>query len=298
MKYKYVQFEEVFIILMLFTPLVFAEPNSIINGSFEHYDVNTVLEFNTPAGWNIDGHYTAIVDHLTPRSPRWKLKTNLLPFDGNYFLLLSTGTENKLPRDPNQANVWQTITVNAGDKLTGVYFFGTLDYNTFNDWAEIKLVPMDSNLSILMLVSVNVLKVGSWYPNETGSMSGWKRFEHTFTSGEAGIYTLIIRVCDYKDYLVDSFFAVDSLVLCHNPAQTGDFSCDCTVNFDDFVYFAHDWRCNCKNPKVHNDYQSDPNYYNDPNSYCLLGTDLNNDGMVDINDLQILSEHWLEGIKE
>lgn len=298
MKCKCVQFEEVFIILMLFTPLIFAEPNNIINGRFELYDENPVLEFNTPTGWNTDGHYTAVVDHLTPRGSNWKLNKNLLPFDGNYFLLLSTGTENKPIREPNQANVWQTITVNAGDKITGVYFFGTVDYNAYNDWAEIKLEPMDSNLSTLRLVHVNVLQVGSWHSGETGSMSGWKRFEHTFTSGEAGIYTLKIRVCDAKDYNIDSFFAVDSLVLCRNPAQTGDFSCDCTVNFKDFVYFAHDWLCNCKDPNVLNDPQSDPNYYNDPNGYCLLGTDLNNDGPVDINDLQTLSAQWLEGIKE
>jgi hypothetical protein len=296
MKCKYVQCEGVFIILILFTSLVFADPN---NGRFELYDVNAVLGFNTPKGWNIDDHYTAVVDHLTPRNSHWKLKKDLLPFDGNYFLLLSTGTEGKLSRDPNQANVWQTITINAGDKLTGVYFFGTQDYNLYNDWAEIKLVPLvDSNLSTLQLVSVDVIKVGSWHPNETGSMSGWKRFERIFTPEEAGVYTLKIRVCDYQDWNVSSVFAVDGLVLCHNPAQTGDLSCDCTVNSKDFVYFAKDWRFNCKDPNVHNDSQSDPNYYNDPNSYCLLGTDLNNDGPVDITDLLILSEHWLEGIKE
>ncbi len=299
MNCKYVQFKGVVVVIVsLLISQVYADPNGIINGSFELYDVNTVLEFNMPTGWNTDGHYTAIVDHLTPRGPKWKLKKDLLPFDGNHFLLLSTGMERKLPTDPNQANVWQTITVNAGDKITGVYFFGTVDYNVYKDWATIQLIPMEPNLSYLQLVYVDVVKVGSWHQYETGSISGWKRFEHTFTFGEAGTYTLVIRVCDYKDNLYDSFFAVDSLVLCHNPAQAGDFSCDCTVNFKDFAYFAHDWRCNCKDPNVHNDHQSDPNYYNDPNSYCLLGTDLNNDGPVDINDLQIMSEHWLEGIKE
>lgn len=275
------------------------EPN---NGRFELFDVNGpygTYGFNTPTGWYCDANYAAVVDKLTPRDYRWKLQTDLLPFDGNHFLLLSTGTENILRYEPNNAKIWQTISVNAGDKLTGVYFFGTRDYSSFLDWGEIKLTPLaDSNLHELSIVYVTVEDVGSFGSNDAGSMSGWKRFEYTFNADEAGIYKLTIRACDYHDAVYDTFFAVDGLVLCHNPAQAGDFSCDCTVNFEDFAFLAADWLCNCKDPNIFNDPQSDPNLYNDPNSNCLLGTDLSNDGPVDANDLMILSENWLEGIKE
>jgi hypothetical protein len=295
---SYGKFQFACICYTLLISCAMAAPN---NGGFELFDYNSTIGINTPAGWNTDNNYTAVVNHLTPRDSRWKLKKDLLPFNGNSFLLLGTGKENVLRKEPNQANVWQTITVNAGDKLTGVFFFGTLDYYPYLDWAEIKLGQsplVNLNLSSLMLVHVTAGNVGSFDQYDAGSMSGWKRFEHTFTPEEAGTYTLIIRVCDYGDSEYDSFFAVDSFVLCRNPAQAGDFSCDCTVNFEDFVYLANDWLCNCKDPNVHNDPQSDPNYYNDPNSNCLLGTDLTGNGPVNTNDFRIMSEHWLEGIKE
>lgn len=59
-----------------------------------------------------------------------------------------------------------------------------------------------------------------------------------------------------------------------------DFLCPDGVNFIDFAFFASNWHRNHCNPA---------NYYCD-------GTDLNRSGSVDIRDLQIFTEHWLEGL--
>lgn len=270
------------------------EPN---NGNFELGDFNEILNINYPAGWFHDANYAAIVTHFTPpTSERWKITNDLLPFDGNSFVVLSTGPEGVVTPDPNYVRIWQTITVSQGDKLTGMFFFGTTDYilsGYFNDWAEIKIDHhTDPNLN-RMIQRVSIEEVGSH-----SSMSGWKKFEHIFEANEAGNYTLVIRVCDYQDSILPSYLAVDSLVLCRNPSDEGDFNADCIVNFEDFAFFAADWMCNCRDPAIHNDPAADPNYYNDIESNCLLGTDLDDSGPVDINDIKIMSEGWLDGIKE
>lgn len=276
------------------------------NGRFELYDYNGTLDINTPTGWQHE-NYTAVVGHFIPQpengtTTNWRinLQTGLLPFEGEHFLVLSTGN---VPRQPVEyAKVWQSITVQAGEKLTGVYFFGTCDYiqsyPSFNDWGEITLVHETDPNQDVNLVHVAVEDVGSFGVGDNGSMSGWKRFEYVFDANHTGTYNLIILVSDYGDIAYDTYFAVDGLVLCHNPPVTGDLSCDCTVDFQDFALLAADWLCDCNDPSVHNDPQSKPDLYNDPNSNCLLGTDLTGDGPVDTNDLQVMSEHWLEGTKE
>lgn len=287
------------VVVLLFGALLISqaagEPN---NGSFEIYDYNEFLGFNTPTGWYHDANYAAVVSSFTRKDDRWKLSPNLYPFEGEKFLVLSSGKE-VLRTEPNSARVWQTITVDEGDKLTGVFFFGTVDYSSFLDWGEIKLVPIENPaLQEIIVVYVDVEDVGSYGSGDAGSMSGWKRFEYTFDADQAGIYEMIIRVSDYQDSIYDSYLAVDKITLCHNPPLKGDFSCDCIVNLEDFAFLAADWLCDCNDPYVLNDPQSDPNLYNDPNSNCLLGTDLSADGPVNINDLKILSENWLTGLKE
>ena len=63
----------------------------------------------------------------------------------------------------------------------------------------------------------------------------------------------------------------------------GDINHDCLVNLRDFSWLATDWLKNC----------NDPNYSSDPNSNCYKGTDLNGDGPVDLNDLEIMSDNWI-----
>jgi hypothetical protein len=273
------------------------------NGRFELYDYNAVLDINVPTGWQYK-NYTAVVGHFVPqpengRTTNWRI-SSLSPFEGEHFLVLSTGN---IPRNSvAYAKIWQSITIQGGEKLTGVYFFGTCDYisnyPSFNDWAEIKLVHATDSNQDVNIIYVAVENVGSFGSDDNGSMSGWKRFEHVFEANQAGTYDLVISVNDYGDTAYESYFAVDGLVLCQDPPVTGDISCDCTVNFQDFAFLAADWLCDCNDPNVHNDPQSDPNLYNDPNTNCLLGTDLTGDGPIDINDLQVMSGYWLEGTKE
>jgi len=58
-----------------------------------------------------------------------------------------------------------------------------------------------------------------------------------------------------------------------------DFLCPDGVNFIDFAFFADHWG---------------QNFCNEANYFCQ-GTDLNHSGSVDIWDLEIFTEHWLEG---
>jgi len=58
-----------------------------------------------------------------------------------------------------------------------------------------------------------------------------------------------------------------------------DFLCPDGVNFIDFAFFADHWG---------------QNFCNEANYFCQ-GTDLNHSGSVDIRDLKIFTEHWLEG---
>ncbi|MGB8226018.1 MAG: hypothetical protein WCE45_03990 [Sedimentisphaerales bacterium] len=285
--------------------------SDVNNGGFELYELyefNEVPDINVPIGWQHE-NYADVVGNFIPHPAEyqgqftnWRIDTTtgLFPFEGEHFLVISTGD---VPGVSIYAKVQQSITIEAGDKLTGVYFFGTCDYISyypeFNDWAEIKLVPADLNFQDVNIVHVDVNQVGSIGAYTDNSMSGWKRFEYTFDVNQAGTYDLTIFVSDYVgDDGYDTYFAVDGLVLCHDPLVTGDFSCDCTVNFQDLAIFVADWLCNCNDPNIHNDPDSDPALYNDPNTNCLLGTDLTGDGPVNFNDLQVMSEYWLEGTKE
>jgi hypothetical protein len=60
-----------------------------------------------------------------------------------------------------------------------------------------------------------------------------------------------------------------------------DFLCPDGVNFIDFAFFADHW---------------EQNFCNEANGYCD-GTDLDQSGSVDIWDLEIFAELWLEGFK-
>ena len=280
--------------LFLTIQAVFASAQEPNNGRFELFDTSNP-DFNTPTGWQHE-NYTAVVSHFVPNpltpeegqgiEPHWLLDPciGLFPYEGNHFLVLSTGDINNHP-EVRYAKVWQTIPVAAGDTLIGAYFFGTYEapLTVYNDYAEIKLV--DPNLRGIVLVHVDVEDVGV-----LSSMKGWKRFEYTFDANQAGTYDLTIRVQDWDDQRYNSYFAVDGLVLCENASGGGDINLDCTTNFQDFALFAAGWFCNC----------NDPNNYNDPdpNSSCRLDIDLAGGGLVDTNDLQIMAEHWLEGTKE
>ncbi len=279
---------------------------NVFNGGFEISDFNTSIDINIPTGWQCE-NYTSVVGKFIPNpesgaTTHWRINTiaGLPPFEGEHFLVLSTGN---MPRQAavGSARVWQDIAVEAGDMLTGVYFYGTCDYISsfpnFNDWADIQLIHSTDPNKNVPAVHVTTKDVGSYGSNENSSMSGWKKFAYFFDANHTGNYTLVIDVNDFSDLAYESYIAVDALALCHNSLY-GDLNCDCTVDFQDFSLLAADWLCNCKNPLVHSDSSSDPNLYNDPNLNCLLGTNLSGNNIVDGNSLLILTEYWLEGTRK
>lgn len=273
------------------------EPN---NGSFELFDYNApkTLEYSDrqyynfpvydPNGWHTE-NFVTVVNGFLPNlfagvKSSWliPLDVNFPAFKGEHLLVLSSGDTTI-----TSSTAWQPISIAAGDKLTGVYFVGVCDYLSWDDWAEIKLVPLEHNsgLPVIILASADVETVGDY-----SSFTGWTKFEYTFSPQEAGDYNLILFVSDKDDKQLESYLLVDSIVLCkyneqNPPPEKGDFNCDCTVDFQDFNRLARDWLYDCSSLSY------------DPNCSCLLGTDIDDSGPVDFNDLRIFSENWLCGIK-
>jgi hypothetical protein len=185
---------------------------SIKNSSFESVDVGT--EFDTPSDWDVE-NYAAAVDGFIPDEysgdkSAWNipLDTELTPFEGSKFALLSNG-------DPtiSYAKMSQTITVDAGDIITGAYFFGACDYVPWDDYAEIKLVAGAG--SDIVLVHISVADVGNY-----GSTDGWITFQSdAFTDLNCGTYTLVCSVDDRDDQQLESYFAVDALQIVPEPAS-------------------------------------------------------------------------------
>ena len=257
----------------------------IDNGDFELIDPNSPPDFNAPLGWERES-YAAIVDNFVPEPERgntseWKIdvQKGLDPFEGESFVVLSTGDIDPPLPDPQYAQIKQQIEASPGQRLAGVYFFGTCDYTPYEDFATIKLVPAPtSGLRDSILININVGDVGSY-----GSMDGWDFFEYTFSEADAGIYDLVLIVSDLGDWIFKSYLAIDNITLCYAPGY-GDLNYDCRVNMLDFTLLANDWLQDC----------SDPNYLEDPNSNCWYGTDIDNNGPVDANDLYLMSQFWLD----
>ncbi|HAL44386.1 MAG: hypothetical protein A2Y12_07685 [Planctomycetes bacterium GWF2_42_9] len=275
------------VFLALLCGAVCAEPN---NGSFEFSEPNETTTYLDPNEW-VTENIVTVSEGFTPESyagekNNWKIPiaSNFPAFKKNKLLVLSTGDSSV-----KYSQAKQKINIHAGDKLTGVYFFGACDYRPYNDFGEIRLEPTIKNpeLSEIQVVYTDIEMLGSY-----GSFYGWKRFEYTFSEEQAGEYDLVLYVEDGIDTMLESYFLVDGLVLCRYSPDSplpddGDINCDCKVNMEDFKWIANDWGYNC----------ADTNTY-DPTCNCLLGTDLDNSGYVDFNDILIMSDNWLFGIKE
>ncbi|HBG78931.1 MAG TPA: hypothetical protein DDW84_08870 [Phycisphaerales bacterium] len=260
-----------------------ADSNDINNPGFEIFDINSPPDFNAPAGWKRT-NYTAVMSSFAGRfsnlrPPNWPLDQDigLLPYEGERFVVLSTG--DLLP-EPNHAELRQSITIKPGDRLTGAYFFGTNDWTPYDDWGAIQLVQPDTNI-----IEVNIIRVCVADVESFRSMRGWQRFDYIFDANQAGEYDLRIFISDKQDYIYNSYFAVDGLVICPNSPISGDINADCAVDFFDFAMLANDWLCDCNDLSV----------FNDPNHNCMYGTDSDNNGIVDFNDLQDIIEYWLSG---
>lgn len=158
-------------------------------------------------------NYTAVVQRFIPQPKQgsteyWNidLEEGLTPFEGDSFVVVSNGS---IDPDPDWGRLWQQVTFAPGEKLSGVYFFGTADYLPYNDYGTIALLPEpESGLSDIEIVSISVSDVG-----DNSSTDGWVYFESpVFTELTAGTYSLEIAVYDFTDPLYESYLAVDGLV--------------------------------------------------------------------------------------
>ncbi|MEN6384890.1 MAG: hypothetical protein ABFD79_06795 [Phycisphaerales bacterium] len=269
------------------------EPN---NGSFELFDNNENTHLNDPNFWQTENYAnvlsTFIPDPFPGAKSEWAIDiySPFEPFDGNSFILLSSIDGGEV-----YSLASQKLTIGQGDKLQGVYFFGACDYRPFSDYAIIKLVSTDE---IEPLPDVNIAYFDIDMLGNYGSFGGWKRFEHTFTAQEAGEYNLVLKVSDVGDSALNSYLAVDGLLLSrynakNPPPEKGDFNCDGTVDLEDFRIMAGDWGYDCNNPIYYNSNSGQRIY--DPNCNCLLGTDIDGSGPVDFNDMGIFFDNWLMG---
>ena len=197
----------------------------IFNGSFELSDPVNGFGVKPPTGWK-SNNYTNTVSRLnmsfiTGDPNNWNpdiLENGLDPYEGDYLVLLSTES-NVRPDRIGYARLSQEITIQGGERISGVYFFGTCDYQPFDDYAEIQLLAdpntmVDPNNITLARISISTPGIDSY-----GSTVGWEYFEHSFSQKQAGKYTLVIGVYDEIDLVYNSYLAVDALNLCETPEK-------------------------------------------------------------------------------
>ncbi|MCK4999227.1 MAG: hypothetical protein KAS23_06820 [Anaerohalosphaera sp.] len=288
--------------------------SALTNSSFEIVDVpSRASGFDTPAFWDII-HYTAVKDHFEPKDLKdsekntfwWpEVKSDGLDaVSGNYFVLLSTGD---LGWVTGNSILSQQINPAEGQSISFNYFFGTLDYIPYNDYASVRLIsPTDPNDVIDLLIVGLDTETNDGYENyhqkidvgRHGSTEGWQHFEYRFTEATASEYIFEVAVYDVLDTIYRSYIALDNINLCYAP-EYGDINHDCFVDMTDFSLFAADWLCDCSDP----DNLPDPN--DCPWTLDRLGNvrtnfagDINNDNAVNDTDLEMLTEQWLSGEKK
>jgi hypothetical protein len=249
----------------------------ILNGGF---DANS----GTPVFWQIDpnGVSPQIRQSFSTDEIPYPSKKNppvtIQPFDGQYFVLLRSDSRDHVPtrRDSEDqlidfCQLSQEITVRAGQRITGAYFFCTGDYMPFNDTATIKLIPDPyDNRTEILLAHKDVASVGSYQ-----TMLGWESFVHDFNDTNAGTYTLVLEVVDSLDYNYTSRLAVDAIKIECSYAPAGDINGDCKVDLYDFTLLANQWLSECTQPPCSAD-------INEPA-----------DHVVNFYDLAIVVENWL-----
>jgi hypothetical protein len=227
-------------------------PNDVNNGSFEQTSAN---DPNIPLYWEPDGREPEIRSTYTHY---YGYDSNGMPnpvatidaVDGSVFVMLQSGGGTQ---ETSYSQLSQIISVDAGESITGVYFFATDDYLRWNDSAAIYLSSIDPNSITgrfdieILLAYKDVAAVGDFQ-----AMEGWERFSHTFDSNEAGTYRLILEVEDYGDYILSSYLAVDALRITAGPPEplcihrlAGDVNHDCKVDFADFALMTQNWLKDC-----------------------------------------------------
>jgi hypothetical protein len=267
----------------------------IYNGDFELAEPNGIMDqygntFYPPLGWERH-RYAAVTDLFIPYPPDyndsrssldfWKIDVNegVSPKVGESFVVVASGS---LDLDDVNGVIWQPIYVCPNQVISGYYFFGSVDW--IEDWAEITLVPqgVDPNLN----PDIEILKIYVSDIGPSSSMEDWGYFEHAITEEQMGGYNLLIKVEDEVDDAYTSYLLVDGLSL--SPYPLADLNHDCWVNFLDFNILARDWLQDC----------NDPVYLEDPDNFCYRGTNIDETGLVDYNDLAIMSDRWLFQFRE
>jgi hypothetical protein len=148
----------------------------ILNRSFEDAAPidpdNPFYYFTPPLDWDYE-NYAAL--HSGPFDPNttnthWVIPG---PYEGNYYLLLSTGGFGPYPYqdgDISKAFVRQRLYLPAKTSIQGAYFFGTTDWKPYSDTGTIELIPHndpnDPNVPFLwhsiLLAQCSVDDVGSY----------------------------------------------------------------------------------------------------------------------------------------
>lgn len=288
------------------------DPNTLENGLFDCRDPNLVsFGLIYPPYWehvpdssvNKDC-YVALHSQFTCNNGSGKSWSILSPFEGDYFVLLST--EDVDPNDGyygdniRRSRIQQQIFLGANDVISGAYFFGTRDYITsernYNDVGIIYLDTIDPNNndpnSQIILAACDVKTVtsyGSTY-DLSEETNGWISFSHMIEPNQVGAYYLKCQVEDSVDTIVHSYLAIDGLQICSGGMSDADLNRDCSVDLLDYSIISEAWLAFC--PDDPNGI--DPNDISDPNLPCQLA-DIDNSWYVDPNDLFILSNDWLGG---
>lgn len=194
---------------LLFCILV-GHSHAIVNGGFKQ--AGTPNEgFTPPSDWAYE-NYAGLHSNFVPEGPSWSITE---PFEGNQFVLLSTGGFGTFPdKDIEFAQLSQRSTFNAGQVLSFAWFFGSTDYLPYEDYATALLVPANPNagLTEIPLVSISLWDVGNY-----GSTGDWQNISFAFDSTTAGEYDLVFEVRDYADALSPSYFAIDGITVVPEP---------------------------------------------------------------------------------
>jgi hypothetical protein len=187
-------------------------------------------------------------------------------------------------RDPNIPFVYQDIMV--GTRFTIIIYSNVAEY-----WSG-SLAIADANMDLGVLSARGPQNDGDWkgshllaagkeaavYDWEEAGIDGFDLY-----TGSTSIQTGDWFIIDYNAINIGTctvgFYddGISIYYLKFSQVRTRDFNKDTRVDFTDFAIFASHWQ---------------ENECGDPN-WCE-GTDLDTNGGVDVNDLMLFTEYWLE----
>ena len=173
---------------------------AIENGSFE----------DGFTGWEVSGYSWETAPIFVANFRSAETGVTVEPVDGSNVAVLKSG--DAIFHSAQYTEMSQEITFEAGDVLSGSYFFATNDYLRWNDFAKVTLEPLSIEGDILTLAYKDVAAVGDYC-----SMTGWGTFEQKFDISNAGKYKLTFRVEDFEDYLWSSYLVIDDVKVTSVP---------------------------------------------------------------------------------